>query len=223
MNRIVAFGCSHTYGHGLEDCWTASGKPGKEPSKLVWPEILGNMNNVPVVNKSIPGGSVFSTSHSIEAFKFKQGDYVFILWPDYNRIGLVQTPVWPGGASPYYNLVPSMALDYHQTYKPEVELIYKKFHSEETSQFNFKALLNYTTQYLLNKGNRVYNLFLDNQHKKLLLPEYAFTCVANSNFTNFMKVQDKAKDGKHMGIEGNKVYAELINNFILYNIVYRPI
>ena len=21
MNRLIAFGCSNTFGHGLEDCW----------------------------------------------------------------------------------------------------------------------------------------------------------------------------------------------------------
>ena len=40
MDRLVAFGCSYTYGHGLPDCIMAKGRAGKRPSKFAWPYLL---------------------------------------------------------------------------------------------------------------------------------------------------------------------------------------
>ena len=38
--KLVTFGCSYTYGHGLPDCIMAKGRAGKRPSKFAWPYLL---------------------------------------------------------------------------------------------------------------------------------------------------------------------------------------
>ena len=54
MDRLVAFGCSNTYGEGLPDCWvdkngdpsrTKAGFHGPKPSKLAWPRLMANNMN----------------------------------------------------------------------------------------------------------------------------------------------------------------------------------
>ena len=41
MSRLVVFGCSHTYGHGLRDCYDPlTGHPGPQPSLQAWPARL---------------------------------------------------------------------------------------------------------------------------------------------------------------------------------------
>lgn len=85
MNRLVTFGCSLTYGAGLEDCMLHDGSPGPAPSKFAWPSCLGKDLNVEVVNNSEPGSSNFQILHSILNFDFSLGDRVIVMWSYVDR------------------------------------------------------------------------------------------------------------------------------------------
>lgn len=85
MNRLITFGCSLTYGAGLEDCMLDDGTPGPTPSKLSWPSCLGNSLNVEVINKSEPGASNFQILHNILNFDFEPKDRVVIMWSYVDR------------------------------------------------------------------------------------------------------------------------------------------
>lgn len=74
--RLIAFGCSNTYGQGLEDCYENI----KFPSKLAWPQLLADKLNYECINLSIPGASNALILHSISNFNFKKSDLVLILW-----------------------------------------------------------------------------------------------------------------------------------------------
>jgi hypothetical protein len=50
MSRIIAFGCSQTYGHGLPDCTDPTQD---KPSKFAWPNLLDSK----CINYAEPGGS----------------------------------------------------------------------------------------------------------------------------------------------------------------------
>ena len=52
---MFAFGCSHTYGHGLPDCIEGKRAPGPNPSKLGWVSHIGEVLKKEVVNKGICG------------------------------------------------------------------------------------------------------------------------------------------------------------------------
>jgi hypothetical protein len=52
VKRIVAFGDSNTYGHGMHD---ADNKDFNSPSKLTWVNVVANYFGVPVENKAMPG------------------------------------------------------------------------------------------------------------------------------------------------------------------------
>ena len=85
MSRLITFGCSHTYGHGLEDCLLEDNRPGPIPSKLAWPNHLGNMLGREVINMSRPGASNLEILCNILKFDFQDTDIVVILWTDYAR------------------------------------------------------------------------------------------------------------------------------------------
>ena len=80
MSRLITFGCSMTYGHGLSDCFEKDNKPGNAPSKFAWPEHLGRYLEKDVVNKSKPGASNLEILYHILNFEFEQDDTVVILW-----------------------------------------------------------------------------------------------------------------------------------------------
>ena len=45
-SNLVTFGCSATYGQSLSDIHPDN----EQPSKLAWPQVLGDLANIPVVN-----------------------------------------------------------------------------------------------------------------------------------------------------------------------------
>ena len=59
MNNLFAFGCSLTYGHGMEDNWDSNNnRPFPySPSKKAWPFLLANMLNYNCVNLARCGAS----------------------------------------------------------------------------------------------------------------------------------------------------------------------
>ena len=100
--KIWAFGCSQTYGHGLEDCivqpvtpqdlenaskWNVPFAPGKEPSKFSYPQLIGNALNKEVINLSRPGAS---NKYILRKIKMSQSemspdDIILIGWTNKDR------------------------------------------------------------------------------------------------------------------------------------------
>jgi hypothetical protein len=85
MSRLVAFGCSYTYGHGLEDCHIEPNNPGPNPSKLAWPNLLGNMLGLEVVNCSNPGASNIHILWKLLNFDFNDDDLCVVMWTHFSR------------------------------------------------------------------------------------------------------------------------------------------
>ena len=69
MKRLVAFGCSLTYGQYLDDRHTQS-----------WPAQLGKKLGIDVENISWPGDSNKAILYNILNFDFKSGDVCVVLW-----------------------------------------------------------------------------------------------------------------------------------------------
>jgi len=89
--KIWAFGCSQTYGRGLEDCIEDSvewpNAPGKKPSNFSYPQLIGNALNKKVINLSRPGAS---NKHILRKIKMAQpemasDDIVLIGWTNKDR------------------------------------------------------------------------------------------------------------------------------------------
>ena len=86
MNRLVAFGCSYTYGSGLPDCYLDSRDPtGPNPSTHAWPALTAGELKLDVVNKGRPGASNLRILDEILNFDFNNEDTVIVLWSYYHR------------------------------------------------------------------------------------------------------------------------------------------
>lgn len=84
FNRIIAFGCSNTYGHGLVDCYV-NGGPGPKPSNFAWPQLLADRYNTRLVNEGKPGASNLEILTRILGFDFRSDDMVVIMWSTTDR------------------------------------------------------------------------------------------------------------------------------------------
>lgn len=85
--RLIAFGCSFTYGQGLpgykigDNYYNVS----SQPSPLSWPFKLGEMLELPTINKGIPGASNLEILYQILNFDFEKNDVVVVMWSLPNR------------------------------------------------------------------------------------------------------------------------------------------
>jgi len=73
--KLVAFGCSFTYGDGLPD---AHGF--KNPSKDAWPQVLANTLGYECDNTSVPGNSNSKILYDIVNYPFVGNEVVCIMW-----------------------------------------------------------------------------------------------------------------------------------------------
>lgn len=91
---LWAFGCSHTYGHGLKDCWDSSNNgAGPVPSKLGYASILAKKLNMSINNISRPGiGNkhiLFRLQRAID--NIKSNDFVLLQWSYVERHCIIQS------------------------------------------------------------------------------------------------------------------------------------
>ncbi len=86
--RLITFGCSNTYGHGLPDCHIPPNKAGPNPSKFAWPQLLADRLNLECVNLGEPGGSNKLMWWKTVNFKFEPTDVViyYATFPDRDMI-----------------------------------------------------------------------------------------------------------------------------------------
>lgn len=82
MNRLIAFGCSSTYGQGLPDCPTGIDQP---PSRFAWPNLLSKELNLEEVNTSMWGVPNKSILLKILNFPFQKDDLAIVLWSFQHR------------------------------------------------------------------------------------------------------------------------------------------
>lgn len=94
MGRLIAFGCSNTFGQALPDVWDFNkNKPvDKTPSKYAWPQLLADKLNFECVNNGIQGNSPKDTWWLVMNFSFKDNDIVTILWPHIFRTTFFTEP-----------------------------------------------------------------------------------------------------------------------------------
>lgn len=130
MSRIVAFGCSNTFGQGSPDCVTA--RKGDPPSRYAWPAVLGRLLNRPVVNLAVPGASNLEILHCITRTEFKPGDLVYVFWSYLDRWAIIRE-------SDVVQIGPWL-MD-NPKRKGVTEAWYKNFHNEHHARFMYKIII----------------------------------------------------------------------------------
>jgi len=89
MPRLVTFGCSYTYGHGLPDCVTKSHGLnvgfGAKPSDFAWPQLLANKLGYECLNLSVCGSGNFEILIDVLRTKFNPDDLVIIGYSYFTR------------------------------------------------------------------------------------------------------------------------------------------
>ena len=212
MGRIVAFGCSNTYGLGLPDSWeTDKNIPGKYPSVYAWPSVLAKKLNYRVVNNGVCGCSNKFIYQTILNYKFSKNDICCIMWTHADRYwrnditeeqdnnydwglrhqkGFIGPWMKTKMAKAYYNLVHS-EYDHdvmHMNYMYHLSLHMKKI-KNQCVQYHYSIERNGMTDKKLNKWAR---------------PDIHYC-----NFSQIKNQYPKAADESHPGLLAHEDIAQL--------------
>lgn len=198
-NRLITFGCSHTFGVGLIDIYPEKTKP----SKYAWPNVLGNLLNYTVCNESKPGAGNAEIFDNILRYQFRPNDLVIIMWSHFVRFDhlIIENGYLPKRQWKEIGTKTIIDSEYHNAYK------------------------NYLTfqhcELLLSSQQIESYSFLSWYSDEILYPKPNFISIKNliDIKINDMIV-DKALDDLHYGTESHKNIAHSIYDRIKLNVLH---
>lgn len=182
--KIVAFGCSVTFGTALSN-----------PDTESWPAVLGESLNCEVVNRGIPGASNLEILHSILNYKFDPDDTAVVMWARPNRdyiFGHGQVGIWQDT-----DLVKN----------------WMNVHSEDDLITRTWLYIHYANLYLASRKIICHNFSVTYLKLNLNKPKFVDVHLHNS-WTGVHLFFDKASDGKHPGPNAHKKIAGRIKSVI---------
>jgi len=203
MSRLVAFGCSHTYGEGHVDCLPSKTETEPPPpSQYAWPALLGKILDKEVVNLGCPGCSNRYIANSILNADIKQDDVVVILWTEFNR----STVFTPDSLRKL-----RLATSIHPTRNSKVARNYYKWIHDPYNSFLESLESMNLVNYHLQNYRYVYN-FKANFNSKFRrnTPDivYEYPKWNKVNLINqSLHYVDRAADNDHPGPESQKLIA----------------
>lgn len=211
MAKLFAFGCSHTYGHGLPDCIEGKKAPGPNPSKLGWVSHIGEVLKKEVVNKGIcgAGNKEILWNFIKHSELITPEDSVIIQWSYFERNCIIRKR--RHGFRSNFDGVEAIKLAPWSTDK--ISKIYYKFlHSEVDDIYSTALYVNHANLLLNYYGikkvlmiapadNTSTTKMMREELDELILPGVA---MSEKNLTHF-KV-DTALDGVHAGVKSNQQF-----------------
>jgi len=214
MKRLIATGCSLTYGHGLPDCVDKYSKkdPGPYPSKMAWPSLLADQLGRSCINLSSCGASNKQIWHTLLNFDFEPDDIVIIYWSFIHR---------------YCSLISSNRYRYMDINAPskESKFYYKHVFTEYDSVLDFYLRARDTDAYLKSQGvKKIIHMTVENLdnvktwhriNKDNQLPEMKSSFTQSPEFAKVNSIVDKrniwvdlALDDDHPGVKTHKRFAD---------------
>ena len=194
--RLVAFGCSNTYGQGLKDCWVPeTRKFGPNSSEFAWPVLLAPKLNLECVNLSYPGASNKFIWNEIVNTVFRPTDTVIVLWTYPERWCVFDTEPDMNHIGPWENTKQS-------------KCFYSKLYSEKDANIDMNIRINHSKLYLDNIGIKNYHLVYSREDFNQL--SWNNTLVLKTYFGVYANQCPKALDGEHPGLIAHQMYANQI-------------
>jgi len=202
MSRVIAFGCSLTYGDGLSDCSVIkNGKylcHGNKPSRYSWPNLVAKKLGVDCENHAAPGSSNKQIALTILGCSFEENDTVLINWSFVERYCIVDLN------HHYKQISPSI--------KNNFSTYYTKFHLKFGNNYNsmIDSLLQITAadSHLKKFTKNVYHYLTDDSQYNDLPAWFKVDITGKSFKTLYSK--SLGLDNSHPGHDGHKAFAKVV-------------
>lgn len=198
MARLVTFGCSHTYGHGLDKNNPFSPT---EYDRKAWPSRLSNLLNYPLVNLGRNVESNKGISYSVINFPFRKDDLVVILWSYSDRSAVIEDD----------NTLSRIHIAFEDV---KTKSYYTHFHSDLNSSYESLSYINLADIHLKNKGIKFLNCFTNNKLPKFLNKKKFNNISYYKNYFGTYHKFGMAYDNVHIGVEGHKRFANDLYNYL---------
>ena len=207
MSRLIGFGCSFTYGHGLIDCFDPPFDPGKKASEYSWVGCLSRQLKIPSINLARPGSSNLEILYRILNFKFEPNDIAVILWTDIARdLIWKKEPDYPGDLE-FQPIGSWMTLDNDKIdYSAWLSL-----HSDIDLIIRTWFCVHHAECFLENRGIKNLSFFINTKEMFDNVPEYITTKnVSKLDASSLLFTNDLALDSRHPGPQAHNKFAEYI-------------
>jgi hypothetical protein len=193
--RLITFGCSITYGHGLEDCcFGQSYEPGPIPSKLAWPSLLAEKLNLECVNLSRPGFSNKAITKKILEFEYQTNDIVVVQWTFKNRSSVFIDENQIECIGPW--LKDKKSRKFYEYFYSDIEGEWD-FQTKSLASKSYLDLLGLKNYHLALKRDDLRNTYYWN--KVNYLPIF---------FLDIARNMEKALDQLHPGSDSHRIFAD---------------
>lgn len=229
--RIVAFGCSNTWGEGLPDKWDYEHKIctyDNGPSKFAWPQILANNLKRECLNLSEPGTSNKFITNRILNTKFEKDDIVVVVWTFYSR-----TCFFQDDGSHKRIMVQDILnnkigkLKRNSKYRFEInynrkwnKIYYRHFYTDVNANIDSHMNFNLVKFYL--DKNNIKNYHFTCDHVQTNVPDFfSSSPIPIPSWSTVSPIEindcynDYALDCNHPGIESHKKIAEKIKKTLV--------
>lgn len=209
MSRLVAFGCSYTWGQGLEDCpWGSD-----TPSELAWPAKLSERLTLECVNQGRPGRSNKEILLSILNADLTTTDTVIILWTYTHRYGIFTDEFYEN--SYRFNKIGSHAI---KRYGPGMDKLtgrneyadLLKLHPELDILADSCLSIRHADLYLKSLGITHYHFSVE----EIISPDFLKLDAVNYVGFNPYKGIDESGDGLHPGPRTQQLIADIMYDTI---------
>ena len=205
MPRLVTFGCSFTYGHGLPDCHVEPNLPGDSPSQHAWPNLLAKKLGYDCLNLAVCGSGNYQILLDILRTDFKPDDVVVIGYSYFTRFN-------------YYQMIDKISegtLVKYETAKHKLILLRDLnliSHYDEKLYWDNWLVMQHA-ELLLNSKNIKNYSFLNVPHGAI---ENKPDLIELNNFFNTIHLisKDYALDKKHPGIMSHRLQSERLYSII---------
>lgn len=200
MNRLISFGCSYTYGTGLDDCYVAPNDPGPNPSKYAYPNLVATKLNRECINMAANGISNLAILDAILQYDFLPNDLVTVMWT-YKTRDMVYTS-------------PTQVEHKGRWLKDWIK-------QQNTYDMYVKSLLHIHHAYLYLKNKDVDFYFLDVDTWKDVYEDFSPAWMYGINFIEFDKklemIPPNGLDKVHPGPNFHKALANIIVGYLNEN------
>ena len=222
MKRLIAFGCSHTYGESLPDCIDHTPEIVPPPSKFAWPMVLAGLLNLNCSNMAQCGISNRQISYHILNTDFGKNDLVIILWTGLYRSCIIGEPLeneigklHPSYAEPEYKNSPQFSRKrYAFNYN-----YYKQFYSKDNLIHESLQCIDHTKKYLDSRNITNYHFTF-----KRTVGHSPIESIWPKNLPGWFDVKeniidfidDYGSDNHHPGVQAQEHIAEQMFDIIDY-------
>ena len=219
IERIMAFGCSITYGEGLIDAQEKSpdlkkliheGMPPKS-SKYAWPAALGVTLDCDVKNFGYPGTSNKNICNIVIQQKYKKNDIAVILWTNFSRT------TFNTEKNKWFDIGPHSLATRKKT---KSSIFYKHLYYDFNQNIENYSAINFAKLYLDSKGVKNYHFIwttIPLEHMEV--PQWnsvdiQYINIRDSENPNYIHL-DYACDDMHPGPQTQNLIAYTMYNTIL--------